>query len=171
MSPGIYHATWGLALRVVVLSELPRTRGTLLLRLLGKDRIFHDALVDLARLPEDAWERSIAIPLLVQFQLNRIEHATTEEDDVSTQFRSWGEEYRHKLRDEGRSEGRNEGRSEGERSLLLRLLRVRFGELPPVAVARVEAASMVDIERWGERLFSARTLEEVLDEPGHHEPS
>ncbi len=48
---------------------------------------------------------------------------------------------------------------------LLRLLRTRFGELPAAAVARVEAAEMVDIERWGERMFGAKTLAEVLDAP------
>jgi hypothetical protein len=165
VAPGVYHGVWGLALRVVVLSELPRTRETLLLRLLGKGRIFHDALADLARLPEDAWEPGIATPLLVHFQL--IEHATTEEDTVSAEIRAWFEEYKNKLR----SEARSEGLDEGKRSLLLRLLRVRFGEVPPAAVARVERASMADIERWGERLFSAKTLDEVLDDPSRTQPS
>jgi hypothetical protein len=40
---------------------------------------------------------------------------------------------------------------------LLRLLRVRFGEVPAAAVACVELATMADIERWGERLFTAKT--------------
>ena len=159
--PGVYHGVWGLALRVVVLSELPRTRATLLLRLLGNGRIFHDALADLARLPADAWEQSIVTPLLVHFQL--IEHATTEEDPVSAEIRAWFEEYQNKLR--------SEARSEGERSSLLRLLRVRFGELPAAAVARVEMATMADIERWGERMFTAKTLDEVLGDPSRPEPS
>jgi len=51
------------------------------------------------------------------------------------------------------------------------LLRVRFGELPPAAVARVEMATMADIERWGERLFTVKTLDEVLGDPSRSEPS
>jgi hypothetical protein len=66
-SPGVYHAVWGLALRVVVISELPRTQETLLLRLLGRGRSFREALADLAALPGDAWEQSVAAPLLVHF--------------------------------------------------------------------------------------------------------
>lgn len=163
--PGIYEAVWGLALRIIVISELPRTRETLLLRLIGKGRLRGEALADLAALPDDAWERSIAMPLLVHFQLGSAEHATNEEDDVSAEIRAWFEEYERKRREEIIQEGRQEGRSEGERHLLLRLLRTRFGELPAAAIARIEAADVPDIERWGERMFGAQTLDEVLDEP------
>jgi hypothetical protein len=178
VSPGVYEAVWGLALRIVVIAELPRTRATLLLRLLGKGRPFSEALADLAALPDDAWERRLVVPLLVHFQLETRGHTMNEEDDVSsTEIRAWFEDYQRKVRDEGRSEGRSEGHSEGrsegleegrkagERSLLLRLLRARFGELSPATVARVEAAEMMDLERWGERMFDARTLADVLDEP------
>jgi hypothetical protein len=162
VSPGVYEAVWGLALRIVVIAELPRTRDTLLLRLLGKGRRFSEALADLAALPGDAWERRLAMPLLVHFQLDSHEHAMNEEDDVSSaEIRAWFEDYQRKVRDEGVAEGRKAG----ERSLLLRLLRTRFGELPPAAVARIEAAEMADLERWSERLFGARTLADVLDEP------
>ncbi|WP_437955159.1 DUF4351 domain-containing protein [Sorangium sp. So ce119] len=57
------------------------------------------------------------------------------------------------------------GRQEGERAILLRLLRARFGELPDAAVARVEGAETAALERWAERVLSAKTLAEVLDEP------
>ncbi len=66
---------------------------------------------------------------------------------------------------QGRTEGRTEGRKDGERALLLRLLRARFGELPAGAVARVESAEIAVLERWGERVLSAKTLADVLDEP------
>jgi hypothetical protein len=55
--------------------------------------------------------------------------------------------------------------AEGERAMLLKQLRVRFGELPAAAVARIEGAEAVLLERWGERVFSAKTLADVLDEP------
>ena len=58
-----------------------------------------------------------------------------------------------------------QGHKEGERALLLRLLCTRFGELPAAAVARIEGAEVAVLERWGERMLSAKTLAEVLDEP------
>jgi hypothetical protein len=63
------------------------------------------------------------------------------------------------------AEGREEGREEGERILLLRQLRKRFGELPAIAIARVESAEVALLEQWGDRVLSATTLAEVLDEP------
>ena len=55
--------------------------------------------------------------------------------------------------------------AQGERAMLLRLLRTRFGELPATAIARVESAEIAALERWGDRVLSAKTLAEVLDEP------
>jgi hypothetical protein len=62
-------------------------------------------------------------------------------------------------------QGRAEGRAEGARSMLLRLLRARFGELPASVVARVESSEASVLERWGDRVLSAKTLADVLDEP------
>lgn len=53
-------------------------------------------------------------------------------------------------------------RAEGEAKLLLRLLGARFGPLPDVAVARVQAATELQLEAWGARLLSAQTLDDVL---------
>jgi hypothetical protein len=172
--PGIYQAVLGLALRVVAQAELPRTRATLLLRLLGKGKVLRAALADLAKLPADARERGIAMPLLVHFQLAASESPASKEDDVSAEIRAWFEEYERKQRiqilQEGRSQILQEGQNEGARRLMLRLLRARFGELPAAAVARVEAADTAALERWGERMFDAVTLDEVLDDP-HQPPS
>jgi hypothetical protein len=159
--PGVDHAVPGLVMRVVVLAELPRTRETVLLRLLASGRLLREALADLAALADDAWERSIATPLLVHFRLASDEPAMNEEDDVSAEIRAWFDDYQRKLR----AEERNEGLKEGERNLLLRLLRVRFGELPAAAVARIDAAEVAELERWGERVLGAQTLAEVLDGP------
>ena len=158
--PGVYHGVRGLGLRVIVLAELPRTRETLLLRLLGEGRLLREALADLATLPDDAWEKAIATPLLVHLRLGD-EHETNQENDVSAEIQAWFEDYQQKLRNEAIKEGRNEG----ARSLLVRLLRVRFGELPAATVARIEAADMADLERWSERALGAQTLVEVLGDP------
>jgi flagellar biosynthesis/type III secretory pathway protein FliH len=89
--------------------------------------------------------------------------ATSKEDDVSAEIRAWFEDYQQKLRNDGLKEGLKEGLKKGERNLLLRQLRARFGELPPAAVARIEAAEVADLEQWGERVLGAQTLAEVLD--------
>ena len=49
------------ALYLVVLRDLPRTRATLPLRLMGAGKTLRDASDELARLPKGAWERELAM--------------------------------------------------------------------------------------------------------------
>ena len=59
---------------------------------------------------------------------------------------------------------RERGSIDGQRELLLTLLRTRFGELDDELVARVEAGSKEQIERWAERMVrgAPETPEDVL---------
>jgi hypothetical protein len=59
--------------------------------------------------------------------------------------------------------GRQDGRREGERHMLLKQLRLRFGELPATIVARVEAAEVPELEVWIERVMTASRIEDVLE--------
>ena len=54
---GVYTGPPALAVNLVVLSELPATRDTLLLRLLGTGAVLTKALEEQAALPDDALER------------------------------------------------------------------------------------------------------------------
>ncbi len=57
--PGIYDAPALLWTRLVVISELPVVRNTLLLRLLGAGRVLTQAIAQLKALPADAPERRL----------------------------------------------------------------------------------------------------------------
>jgi hypothetical protein len=50
----------------------------------------------------------------------------------------------------------------GERRVLLKQLRLRFGELPDAVVARIEAADRPELDVWVERVMTASRLEDVL---------
>lgn len=63
---GVWRAVSSLAPAVVETSALPRTRDTLLLRLMGRDAVFRDALRDAVKLPDDAWERAFIPRLLLR---------------------------------------------------------------------------------------------------------
>ena len=62
-----------------------------------------------------------------------------------------------------RDEGMQQGRVEGERVVLERLLRRRFGLLPPEVTERLRRASAADLETWAENVLDAETLEDVFD--------
>ena len=67
--------------------------------------------------------------------------------------------------EEGKRKGLARGQLEGQRKLLLKQLRARFGDLPEVAVARVNAADNAQLDLWAERVLSAPTLADVLKSP------
>nr|MDZ8038552.1 Rpn family recombination-promoting nuclease/putative transposase [Nostoc sp. CreGUA01] len=54
---------------------------------------------------------------------------------------------------EGEQRGRQEGRQEGERSLVLRLLTRRVGELPQQLLERIETLDLEQLENLGEALL------------------
>ncbi|MBE9040265.1 Rpn family recombination-promoting nuclease/putative transposase [Oscillatoriales cyanobacterium LEGE 11467] len=64
---------------------------------------------------------------------------------------------------EGREEGREEGRIEGERSLLIRQLERRFGELSQDAIALVEALSSQQLDALGAAIWDFNTREDLLN--------
>ncbi|KYF78355.1 hypothetical protein BE17_31675 [Sorangium cellulosum] len=145
LSPGVYGPAPALHVRVVVLSELPRARSTLILRLMGARRVLREALQDLMALPEDAWQRSVALPLLVHFGYEIPGQLPEDvEDDVIMEIQEWFKSYQ--------AEQRQLGLDEGRRLALARLFEKRLGR------------TMTDDERstLAERL--ARLGEERMDE-------
>ncbi|WP_437623238.1 hypothetical protein [Sorangium sp. So ce1151] len=109
--PGLYRSAPGWRVDLVVIAELPRTRETLLLRLLGARAVLRDAVRELAALPDDAWERSIALPWLVRllfeipYEASACAALDTEEEEIVTEVQQWFEQLKQSLRDEGLKEG------------------------------------------------------------------
>ena len=74
----------------------------------------------------------------------------TEDEEVRAMAMTWAEKVEEK------------GRQKGMQSILLHMLQQRFKALPPAAVARISAmTSSKELERLGDRLLSARSLEEL----------
>jgi hypothetical protein len=81
---------------------------------------------------------------------------------LADQFQEWREEFERKASQDGLRRGLQEGFREGEARLLLHLLASRFGDLPQSVQERVRQADVSQLERWGERLLDARTLEDLF---------
>lgn len=87
----------------------------------------------------------------------------TEEEIVSVA--DWLEEQgRQKGLDEGLRKGLDKGRLEGQRGILLKQLQARFGALPEAVTTRIQSAEGRQLDVWAERVLTAATLAEVLDE-------
>jgi len=73
-------------------------------------------------------------------------------------------EGERKGKQEGKLEGERTGKLEGKADALKRLLRVRFGDLPPWAQARIDAATLGQLDAWLDGIFQAATLDVLLDD-------
>jgi flagellar biosynthesis/type III secretory pathway protein FliH len=65
-------------------------------------------------------------------------------------------------RAEGAAEGRAEGEAHGRAALVIRQLRSRFGPMDSQAEGRIQKATIAELDDIGDRLLTARTLEDVL---------
>jgi hypothetical protein len=83
---GIYDTLPGLRLKLAVLTELPRSRETLLVRLMGRGAVLKHALSELLALPRDSWERSAVLPVFarLRFELpSEPYNRTVEEEELA----------------------------------------------------------------------------------------
>ncbi len=74
---------------------------------------------------------------------------------------SYGREIAARVGAEKLAEGRTEGREEGQRSVLEKLLRLKFGALPPEAEERLRRADGVQLDLWAGRVLTAGSLDEI----------
>jgi len=171
---GVYRClAQGFLLTLVAVSELPKRRDTLLLRLLGTGSVLKQALAEVRRLPDDAPELRVIRPAMLQLLANRPELAQTPEEEellmTAEEFAAqW--EQRAELRGEQRGELRGEQRGElrglrrGRQETLLRGLKLRFGVVDASIEARVLEASADELDLWLDRVFTARNTEDVFNE-------
>jgi hypothetical protein len=153
---GVYLSPGMLRVGIVVASELPRERATILVRIMAGGTALAAALADLAELPADAYERDVASMDVLELRqaLGGKPDRTAEEEDFIVTTRNIMEE----LRDEGRTEARA--------CDVLTVLRVRGIPAPDAARERILAEKDPSLlERWIERAIVAVSVAEVLGEP------
>jgi hypothetical protein len=77
-------------------------------------------------------------------------------------YATWADAFEDKGLQRGLEQGRVEGRGEGMRELLKRQLIKRFESVPVSIAARIDQATEADVERWGERLLDAGSIDAVF---------
>lgn len=155
--PGVYF--FGddlLRVGIVVASELPRDRSTLLVRIMAAGLLLPEAIADLAALPADAHERSVAEQILVHLQraLAKKPSRTPEEEEFIVSMQSTWEK------------AREIGRTEEAARAVLTVLRVRGITVPDAARERILAQKDPErLERWLEKAAVAASATEVVGDP------
>jgi hypothetical protein len=181
--PGLYRMPKRNRTGVVVIHQLPDEPETLWLRVLGRGKVQEKAIAQLAALPAGDPLRTNGLELVyaLQQQLSaRLERAQVPLDAedrelimaVSTLFqerldaakREGIEEGIERGIERGRTEGIEEGIERGQRLILENLLRVRFGELDPIAPVLIESIAALSPEQF--TLFLLKLSQVENDEAG-----
>jgi hypothetical protein len=143
----------------VVLRQLPRERATLLLRILGAGPVLAEAIADLKALPDDAWERRIALPLLVAL---RLEIQQDPVDESEREFLMTTAELYEYWKDQHKREGAEEALHDALRAAY----EARFGPMPEDVAAAVETThDSATLRRWVQ-IIATRTPEDIASAVG-----
>jgi hypothetical protein len=143
---------------IVITSELPRERTTLLLRLMASAGLtLNQAIEDLRALPPDAYERSVTQRPLLHFHqvLKKLPTRTPDEQEfMETMLKTWEETF---------SEGETKGRIEMAAEAVLDVLRVRGIAVPDAARKRILAQKdPAQLKRWLKKAAIAASVDDLF---------
>jgi hypothetical protein len=141
---------------IVVASELPRDRSTILVRLMAGGSALAGALADLSALPEDAHEQVVASQILLDLKnvLGSKPSQTTSEQEFIVAVQTFWQQ------------ARAEGRAEARAGDVLTVLRARGIEVPDAVRERVLAEQDLErLGRWLEKAAVAASVADAIDEP------
>jgi hypothetical protein len=168
---GCYDAAPDGTFRLVVISQLPRSRDTLLVRTLGRGVTFEQAMEDLEALEPDAPEHAVVGPFLASLFVQLQNDPTDEAHAMISQsmkiYEKLVRQWRNEGRDEGRDEGRKEGLHEGLRDAILDVCAAR--SLALTEAQRVKLAAETDpavLRRWHTRAVTAASAAELFADAG-----
>jgi hypothetical protein len=169
-----YAAAPGLRSRLLVLSELPETPHTLLLRLMGRGAVLRRALRELVELEGEQTEsgrlRDVALPILtkLRFEVPADPAARTpEEHELMTTTQQLFDDFVRTTRQQGIQQGVQQGVDAGRvleaRRLLRSVIEVRGLPLSTAHGARIdECDDLATLTRWHARAITAADLASVF---------
>jgi hypothetical protein len=157
---GVYFLPELLKGAIVAINQLPVVEDTLWLRVLGKGRTQKQAVEELVQLSEGSSKWDQLLEILASWRKN-IEVKDNVNDEDRELIMNLSPAYL-KQREEWRQEGLQEGRQEGEVTLLLRLLRRRFGEIAPDLEQRITSLSIPQLEALVDAQLDFSNLDDLV---------
>jgi hypothetical protein len=104
-------------------------------------------------------------------EIERINDLLETDTMLAERIESWFDEATRKGMQagiqQGIMQGMEAGQLEGQARIVSKLLKLRFGALPPEAVERLEGANQGELDAWSEAVLTAPSLAAVFD-PARH---
>ncbi|MCA2552882.1 MAG: DUF4351 domain-containing protein [Microcystis sp. M04BS1] len=158
---GIYFLPPALTTAIIVLHQLPETPETLWLRLLGRGGTRSRAIDELEALSPHHPFKSASLKLLYNLSRNlqALPKRTQEERKFIMRLAPLYEQDREKAIQQGEAIGIQKG----EANLVLRLLKRRFGELPPHITETIQKLTVEKLEDLGEALLDFNIQADLIN--------
>ncbi|WP_017654507.1 DUF4351 domain-containing protein [Fortiea contorta] len=160
---GVHFLGEYLRTAIVAIHQLPRTRETLWLRILGRGTVQQTAINELEALPSNHPFQRAALELLYNLQQNLRVNQNLESDDRELVMRL------APLYQQDRELARQEGEQREAFRFLNRQLNHRFGEIDASIVERIRVLSTEQLEALGEAFLDFSSIAEMvawLDQQG-----
>jgi hypothetical protein len=153
---------------LVAIHQLPVNEATLWLRLMGRDGVQRRAIAELLALrPGHPMKRRTMEHLAVlQISLNVGQNLTTDERALAMNLTPVYEKWLQETLNEGKQRGLEQGLEQGlqqERSLILRLLSRKIGEIAPTIETQIRSLSLIQLEALGEALLDFSQPSDLTD--------
>lgn len=81
---------------------------------------------------------------------------------LAERVKQWADDWKEQGLKAGRDEGLQQGLQQGEAETLLKLSKLKFGEVPDWAVQKILEADKAQLDGWVERILPADSLESLL---------
>ena len=143
---GIYFLPRYLRTAIVAIHQLPKTKDTLWLRILGKGRVQNSAIDQLEALPEDEPLRTRALELLYSLKTTLEISQNIDQEDRELIMRL-SPLYTQRLQ-EAEQQAEIKGEKQGQRKVVENLLKIRFGSLDEQLSAIVEPLLSLPTEEF-----------------------
>lgn len=160
--PSIYFMPPSLRTAIAVLNDLPPTSETLWLRLLGRGVTQQQAIHEVLALPRDCPHRATALRSLADWKIAIEVSGEIDEEDREVVM-TLAEVYQELLEQEREAERRGieQGAEREAKTLVLRQLNRRVGELPEPIRVQINALPLAQLESLGEALLDFTKLADL----------
>jgi hypothetical protein len=158
---GFWHVGGTFHVHLIVVRDLPVDADTLPLRLLDTGKRLERAMAELDELPQGSRLRQGLAEVALAWRQQILE-TSRKKPMMSPETKARYEAVKNELLSQGRKEGRSQGRKAAARAIVRKLLTLRFGKLPADAEQRLRRGSLAELERWAERVLTAKNLAAIF---------
>jgi len=102
--------------------------------------------------------------VMQQIQHPPVQQAYENLHALSADKKAWYQQLAREMAQHDEATVREEAEIRGQVNFLRRLLRGKFGDLPPIVEERLQAAEPAQLEHWADRVLFAETVEQMFSE-------